>query len=117
MRERYTDDMRLGIWNQWRKIPGFIRKPVAFIIGFAFIILAGLTGWLPGPGGIPLFLIGIAILSTEFKWAKKIKDMMLDILKRCRDWYRQHRTAGMLILTGCIVIGAIILSFMILMVF
>ncbi len=109
--------MRIKISEQWRKIPGFIRKPVAFIIGFAFIILAGLTGWLPGPGGIPLFLIGIAILSTEFKWAKKIRDMVLDLLKWCHNWYRQNRTLGMLILTGFAVVGAILLGFMILMVF
>ena len=109
--------MKVTIQDQWKRIPVFIRKPVAFIIGFAFIILAGLTGWLPGPGGIPLFLIGIAILSTEFKWAKKIKDMVLDLFKWCRNWYRQHRTAGMLILTGCALVGAIFLGIMILMIF
>lgn len=114
---RYTDDMKVKIQDQWKQIPGFIRKPVAFIIGFAFIILAALTGWLPGPGGIPLFLIGIAILSTEFLWAKKIKDMVLDLLKWCRNWYRQHRTAGMVILTSFALIGAIVLGLMILMLF
>lgn len=109
--------MRIRIGEQWQKIPGFIRKPVAFIIGFAFIILAGLTGWLPGPGGIPLFLIGIAILSTEFVWAKKIKDIVLNFLKWCHTWYREHHTGGMLILTGFALVGAIFLGFMILMVF
>ena len=114
---RYTDDMKIKIQDQWKRIPVFIRKPVAFVIGFAFIILAALTGWLPGPGGIPLFLIGIAILSTEFKWAKKIKDMVMDILKWCHNWYRHHRTGGMLIMTGFAVLGAILLGVMILMVF
>lgn len=109
--------MKIKIKDQWRSVPGYIRKPVAFIAGFFFIILAALTGWIPGPGGIPLFLIGIAILSTEFRWAKKIKDMVLDILKWCHNWYRRHRTLGMLILTACAVIGAVFLGVMILMVF
>lgn len=109
--------MKIKIRDQWQKIPGFIRKPLAFILGFFFIALAALTGWLPGPGGIPLFLIGIAILSTEFVWAKKIKDIVLNFLKWCHNWYREHRTLGMLILTSCALIGAILLGFMILKVF
>ena len=42
------------------------------VIGFALIIAAPLTGWLPGPGGIPLFLTGVAVLSSEFLWAKAV---------------------------------------------
>ncbi|TAH33289.1 hypothetical protein EYC58_01515 [Candidatus Saccharibacteria bacterium] len=109
--------MKIKIQEQWQAIPGFIRKPVAFILGFFFIILAGLTGWLPGPGGIPLFLIGIAILATEFTWAKKIRDLVLDGLRWCQRWYRQHRQLGMILLTLIALIGAVALYIMIRMTF
>lgn len=36
-----------------------------------FIIAAVLTGWLPGPGGIPLFLIGLSLLAVNHEWANR----------------------------------------------
>lgn len=41
------------------------------ILGVLLIILAGLTGWLPGPGGIPLLIAGLALLSINHDWAKR----------------------------------------------
>lgn len=41
------------------------------ILGILLIILAGLTGWLPGPGGIPLLIAGLALLSINHEWAKR----------------------------------------------
>jgi hypothetical protein len=40
--------------------------------GFGLILLGLLTGWLPGPGGIPLVLAGLALLSLNYEWAEKI---------------------------------------------
>lgn len=78
----------------WRNIPAAIRKPLVLVAGTLFIIAAGLTGWLPGPGGIPLFLIGIAILATEFVWAEQLRDYLFDILKRFGGWIKQHPVIG-----------------------
>ena len=80
--------------HHWRRTPGHIRKPVVLIVGLLFVIAAGLTGWLPGPGGIPLFLIGIAILATEFTWAQRVKDVVLNIVHMIGRWYRTHRIIG-----------------------
>jgi hypothetical protein len=35
------------------------------------IIGALLLGWLPGPGGIPLLLAGLAVLSVHHEWARR----------------------------------------------
>ena len=40
--------------------------------GCGLLILSVLTGWLPGPGGIPLFLAGLGLLSINNAWAKKL---------------------------------------------
>jgi hypothetical protein len=40
--------------------------------GYGLIILGLLTGWLPGPGGIPLILAGLGLLSIHNHWARKI---------------------------------------------
>ncbi len=68
--------------NSWQRLPNKIRQPIVFVVGMIFVIASGLTGWLPGPGGIPLFLIGVAILSSEFEWAQRFRDWSLAALKR-----------------------------------
>ncbi len=88
-------------------MPVVIRKPLVLVVGSIFIIAAGLTGWLPGPGGIPLFLIGIAILSTEFEWAKRLRDKVMGWLRQFGHWYRSHKLLGGLII---VLIVALIIS-------
>lgn len=85
---------RQTVLSWWRHVPSTIRKPVVLVIGLVFIIAAGLTGWLPGPGGIPLFLIGIAILSTEFEWAERVRDYVLGILKDIGHWIKANPVRG-----------------------
>lgn len=84
----------------WQRIPGTVRKPLVLVIGSLFMIAAALTGWLPGPGGIPLFLIGVAILASEFAWAERLRDRFLVQLKQFGAWYRGHRVLGTALLIG-----------------
>lgn len=44
-------------------------------LGIIFIIAAPLTGWLPGPGGIPLLIIGLSLLAVNHTWAQRYVDM------------------------------------------
>jgi hypothetical protein len=91
---------RLG--HHWKRLPASLRKPLVLVIGSLFILAAAATGWLPGPGGIPLFLIGVAILATEFVWAERFREKILAILKVIFDWYKTHRVIGTIILICCI---------------
>ena len=45
--------------------------------GYLLILAAALTGWLPGPGGIPLFIAGLSLLSVNNKWAKDLREYVL----------------------------------------
>lgn len=51
-----------------------IRRIGTDLAGYSLIILGLLTGWLPGPGGIPLILAGLGLLSINNAWAKKLID-------------------------------------------
>jgi hypothetical protein len=42
------------------------------ILGFAMLLAVPLVGWLPGPGGIPLLLGGLGLLSLNHEWAKRL---------------------------------------------
>lgn len=97
---RYTVAMD-SLKHRWKRTPATVRKPLVMIVGGLFIIAAGLTGWLPGPGGIPLFLIGIAILATEFEWAKGLRDYVIKRVHQAGDLWRKHKVIGTFLLLVC----------------
>jgi tellurite resistance protein TerC len=49
-----------------------LRKVIVLIIGTAVLLLAMALGPLPGPGFILLAPLGLAILATEFLWARRL---------------------------------------------
>ncbi|MEI6237079.1 MAG: PGPGW domain-containing protein [Candidatus Saccharibacteria bacterium] len=50
--------------------PGGYKRIIFDVLG-VLLILSGLSiGWLPGPGGIPLILAGLGLLSINNHWAK-----------------------------------------------
>ncbi len=61
-------------------MPDTVRKPLIMIAGGA-VILTGLALLpLPGPGWAIIFL-GLAILATEFAWAKRLKEWAIYTFK------------------------------------
>lgn len=58
-----------SIKKYWAKLPHPIRWVIAASIGFTVLFLGLIMLVLPGPG-IPLILVGLAILATEFAWAE-----------------------------------------------
>jgi uncharacterized protein (TIGR02611 family) len=64
-----------------------------FAVGLAglFLICLGfVSGPIPGPGGIPLVLLGLAVWSSEFEWAYRLMHWFKLQLKRYGAWPR-HR--------------------------
>ncbi len=45
--------------------------------GYGLILLGIASGWLPGPGGIPLILGGLGLLSIHNEWARRLRDWLL----------------------------------------
>lgn len=41
-------------------------------LGIFLIIIAVPIGWLPGPGGIPLILLGLGLLAKNNRWARNL---------------------------------------------
>lgn len=41
------------------------------ILGWALVIAAPLISWLPGPGGLALFIVGLGVILKHSLWAKK----------------------------------------------
>ena len=78
------------------------------IVGVSLMIAALLTGWLPGPGGIPLFIIGLSILAIHHDWAQDYIDKVKDIAENIGERIfvtnpkvqRAYDIAGPLLLAG-----------------
>lgn len=64
----------------WYKVPATIRKPLVFMVGFAVVGAGIIMLVVPGPGWAGIFL-GFAILATEFAFAAKVRDWLVDFLK------------------------------------
>lgn len=90
--------------RHWFRIPGTIRKPLVLVIGMTLVIISPFTGVLPGPGGIPIFLIGVAILSTEFEWAQRLRDWALKKVHVLGQLWRRHKIAGTLLALLCVAV-------------
>jgi Putative transmembrane protein (PGPGW) len=79
------------------------------VVGVLLVLLAGATGWLPGPGGIPLALLGLAVLASEFEWAARLLDRVKEWLITGAGWARRQpawvRRLGLLaILTAVLLV-------------
>lgn len=81
-------------------------------LGFACLIGSVLLGWLPGPGGIPLLIIGLSLLANNHEWAerllRKVKVEGLQIFDKIFDGSTKVRWAvdviTVLIITGSVLV-------------
>jgi hypothetical protein len=85
---------------RWKRLPVTIRKPIVLTVGMFFVILSPFTGVLPGHGWIPVFLIGVAILATEYEWAQRIRDPILHWIHIAGSAWRRHKVIGTLLIVG-----------------
>lgn len=61
------------------------------LAGIGLIILSVLTGWIPGPGGIPLFLAGLGLLAINHEWARRwLRWLKRTGLKLAEKFFREH---------------------------
>jgi len=86
-----------------------VYRVVVGCVGAFLILLGAATGWLPGPGGIPLVLAGLAVLASEFAWAHRLLKRARLALHRFTRWAgrqpRWLRVAGTLGTAACVVGG------------
>ncbi|MGB4758617.1 MAG: PGPGW domain-containing protein [Candidatus Saccharimonadales bacterium] len=73
----------------WYKVPRAIRKPLVFIVGFAVVGAGLLMLILPGPGWLAIFL-GFAILATEFAFAERVRNWLVQFLKDLIAWGKRY---------------------------
>ena len=84
-------------WRWRRKIRQDKRKLAVYriavaLLGLILVALGFVSGPIPGPGGIPLILLGLAVWSSEFEWAHRLMRWFKAELHRYRTWPRAKQT-------------------------
>jgi uncharacterized protein (TIGR02611 family) len=83
-----------------------VYRSLVGILGLLLVCLGFVSGPLPGPGGIPLILAGLAIWSSEFEWAHQLMHWFKTQLHRYRTWSPHWKIAFWAIfLCCCLVVG------------
>lgn len=97
--------------KHWLKLPDTLRRILVFILGGLLIITAGLIGPIPGPGGGIVFLLGIAVLATEFTWAERLRDYIFENYKKMVIHVKKRPVRSIIIGLIILVTGWVILFF------
>lgn len=84
---------RLSLRQRVRRHPqwGVAYRVGVGVVGSLLMIAALLSGPLPGPGGIPLFFLGIAVLASEFFWARRLHQRLTNFYHRYLSWPKNKR--------------------------
>lgn len=78
----------------------FLYRICVMVAGLALMVGAVVTGPLPGPGGIPLFLLGLAVWASEFEWAHRVMMWFKRQLHRYRQLPRRRKVLCWAIFLG-----------------
>lgn len=79
-----------GIATTWRRMPATIRKPLAAVMGLTLVLAGVVAVVLPGPFSIPPILLGLALLGTEFYWAKRLQERLTEKAKAAAATVRRR---------------------------
>lgn len=66
-----AQNMRRKFGNVWRQLPHPFRWVIVATVGTTLVLLGFVFVFIPGPG-LPLIVLGVAILATEFAWAQVV---------------------------------------------
>ena len=99
-------DVEEDRWEWRRKIRQNPRqllfyRMVVGLGGLLLVVLGFVTGPIPGPGGIPLVLLGLAIWSSEFEWANRLMHWFKAQLHKYRTWTRRRQILFWLLFFSC----------------
>lgn len=94
-------------WAWRRKIRADPRKKRIYrvliaVLGLLLVLFGALTGPIPGPGGIPLVLLGLAVWASEFAWAHRVMQWFKHQLHKLRGWSRPKQVLAWVIFFACL---------------
>ncbi|RWZ53160.1 TIGR02611 family protein [Labedella phragmitis] len=84
---------RLRSWIHGRPRLRVLYRSIVALLGAALTLVGLALVPLPGPGWLVVFL-GLAVLGTEFAWARRLAAVIKRMLARFWTWWRNRRRSG-----------------------
>ncbi|HEX2050396.1 MAG TPA: PGPGW domain-containing protein [Actinomycetota bacterium] len=90
---RFEKRHDVAVVKERRSLLRRVRRIVVTVLGVLLVVLALVTSWIPGPNGIPMALAGLALLATEYDWAKDLLDWAKERFNDARHRIKERRRA------------------------
>jgi hypothetical protein len=81
--------MNLRQWMNWIGREG--KRVAITVVGFTLVIAGLVLIVFPGPFTIPLIIAGLAVLATEYAWARRALDEAKEKGRKARDRFFKRR--------------------------
>ena len=78
-----------------------VSRVAVALLGLLLIAVGLVSGPLPGPGGIPLVLLGLAVWSSECEWAHQLMLWFKKQLHRYRTWSTPQKVLSLVVFFSC----------------
>jgi hypothetical protein len=93
-RRRFRPRSDVRVSPEHRSISSQAQRAAVTVIG-VLLVAGGLAiTWLPGPWSFPIVLAGFAVLSTEYDWAKDVRDWVRKKYLATKEMIRSRRARG-----------------------
>ena len=88
---RFAPRSDVNVSPEARSLAGQARRIVVTIIGLVLVIGGVAIIPLPGPWSFPVIIAGLAVLASEYDWAKDVRDWVRERYKAAKRMIRSRR--------------------------
>lgn len=88
---RFSPRSDVNVAPEARSIAGQARRIVVTVIGVVLVVGGTAIIPLPGPWSFPVIIAGLAVLASEYDWAKDVRDWVRERYKAARRMIRSRR--------------------------
>lgn len=93
-RRRFRPRSDLHVSPEHRSISSQAQRAAVTVIGVLLVVGGTAIIPLPGPWSFPIILAGFAVLSTEYDWAKDVRDWVRGKYAATKEMIRSRRANG-----------------------
>lgn len=88
---RFAPRSDVNVSPESRSIAGQARRILVTVLGIVLVVGGIAITPLPGPWSFPIIIAGLAVLASEYDWAKDVRDWVRERYKAAKQMIRSRR--------------------------
>ena len=88
---RFAPRSEVKVSPEQRSIAAQVKRAVVTVIGIVLVVGGAAIIPLPGPWSFPVIIAGLAVLASEYDWAKDVRDWVRERYKAAKQMIRSRR--------------------------